>query len=232
MKILAIIPARSGSKGLLNKNIKDFCGKPLVAHTIQQAIESNLFDEIMVSTDSELYANVAMSYGAKVPFLRSKENSDDHSSTWDSVYEVLMNYQKQGLFYDVVVVLQPTSPLRQSKDIINAFQLYNEMNADYIVGVCQNEHSMFWMNILPHNHSLKNFIKTEYITQRRQELPNTYRINGAIYVVNAKRIIEKNVFLYSDKSFAYIMDKINSIDIDDEIDFIIGESIYSNIRRN
>ena len=114
MKNIAIIPARSGSKGIPDKNIKDINGKPLIAWTIEAAIKSNMFNCVMVSTDSDKYADIARNYGAEVPFLRSSENSSDTSSSWDVVREVLLKYEEMGFLFDTFTLLQPTSPLNSS----------------------------------------------------------------------------------------------------------------------
>ena len=120
MKPLAIIPARSGSKGLRDKNIKPMAGKPLMVYSIQAALDSGVFDEVMVSTDSEHYADIAREWGGSVPFLRSETTSTDHASSWDMVKEVLEGYRSLGKEYDSFCLLQPTSPLRTAQDINNA----------------------------------------------------------------------------------------------------------------
>lgn len=120
---IALIPARSGSKGLKDKNIRKLNGKPLIVHSINAAIESKIFDEIMVSTDSELYADIAKDSGASVPFLRSQEQSSDSAGSWGVVKEVLQNYKKLGKTFSTVCLLQPTSPLRRADDIIEAYQI-------------------------------------------------------------------------------------------------------------
>ncbi|MBO6246248.1 MAG: acylneuraminate cytidylyltransferase family protein, partial [Anaerovibrio sp.] len=130
VKNIAIIPARSGSKGLKDKNIKLMNGKPLLAYSIEAAKESGMFDEIMVSTDSPKYADIAIQYGAGVPFLRSAENSSDTAGSWDMVLEVLNNYQKIGREFDTVCLLQPTSPLRLAKDISDAYKDFKENDVD------------------------------------------------------------------------------------------------------
>ena len=117
MKNIAIIPARSGSKGVRDKNIRNLCGKPLMAYTIEAALESGEFDEVMVSTDSEHYAEIARKYGASVPFLRSAKTASDSASSWDMVDEVLNCYAMLGKSFDTFCLLQPTSPLRDKKDI-------------------------------------------------------------------------------------------------------------------
>ena len=221
-KIIGIIPARSGSKGLKDKNIKELCGKPLIAYTIEAAKQSGVFDCIMVSTDSEKYARIAREHGASVPFLRSSENSSDKSGSWDVVREVLANLNEK---FDIVVLLQPTSPLRTSQHIKEAVDLFFEKDADTVCSVCETPHPMFWCNTLDNNLSMKDFIKKEH-QKRRQELPKLYTLNGAIYICKTKYI--DNLDFYSNKSFAYIMDKKSSIDIDEELDFRYAEFILNN----
>ena len=128
MKNIAIITARSGSKGLKDKNIKELNGKPLMAYTIEAALESKQFETVMVSTDSEEYAKIARKYGAEVPFLRSEKTSSDEAGSWDVILEVLENYAELGKMYDTVCLLQPTSPLRKVDDIINSYKILEEKN--------------------------------------------------------------------------------------------------------
>jgi CMP-N,N'-diacetyllegionaminic acid synthase len=222
MKNLAIIPARSGSKGLKHKNIKVFAGIPLLTHTIIAAQKSQIFDEIMVSTDSSKYKEVAIRYGANVPFLRTLGNSQDKSSTWDSVKEVIQNYEISGVHFDNIVLLQPTSPLRDYIEIQSAYSLFMEKKADFIASVCEVDHSPLLQNVLSDNLSLYQFIKSNDVNLPRQTLQKYYRLNGAIYIVKYNHLFSDSV-LYSKNSFAYIMDKEKSIDIDDEIDFSIAE---------
>lgn len=224
MKNLAIIPARSGSKGLKDKNIKILNGKPLLAYTIEVAIKSNVFDEIIVSTDSEKYAQIARQYGANVPFLRSEDLSNDTASSWDVVKDIIQRYKDLGKEFDTVALLQPTSPLRTSEDIIEGYKIYDERSANLVVGVCEVDHSPLWTNILPKDNSMENFINPSLVGQPRQNLEKYYRINGAIYIINTNHLMrESNI--YKDKSYALIMDKKKSIDIDDEYDFIFAETI-------
>lgn len=227
MKNIAIIPARSGSKGLKNKNILTLNSIPLLAYSIIAAKESKLFDEIVVSTDSKEYADIAINWGASVPFLRSEKNSDDTASSWDVVLEVLNNYSDRGIKFDTVTLLQPTSPLRTSDDIIQAFELYNKKEANAITSVCEVDHSPLWCMTLTGDNSLTEFRKS--IQDRpRQSLSTYYRLNGAIYI----RKIQYNddaPELLSDKEFAYIMHRTHSIDIDTIDDFKLAEFYLSNI---
>ena len=221
-KIIAIIPARSGSKGLKDKNIKELNRKPLIAYTIEAAKKADIFDEIFVSTDSEKYAEISRQYGASVPFLRSSENSDDKAGSWDVVREVLNKLDEQ---FDIVVLLQPTSPLRKSDDIKGAIELFFKKDADTVVSVCETPHPIFWCNTLNDDCSMKNFIEKEY-QKPRQQLPKSYTLNGAIYICKVENI--DNLDFYCDKSYAYIMSKENSIDIDSEIDFKFAELYLAN----
>lgn len=221
MKNIAIIPARSGSKGVKDKNIRDLCGKPLMAYTIEAAIESEEFEEIMVSTDSEKYAEIARQYGANVPFLRSAATSSDRASSWDMVEEVLNGYKQCGREFDTFCLLQPTSPLRSADDITGAYQVYRQKADFAVVSVCEAEHSPMWCGHLPKNGEFIGFVNQENMIQR-QTSDKFYRLNGAIYIVNIHKF-EKNRFLYQKGSFAYIMSQKTSVDIDTEIDFRLAE---------
>ena len=221
MRNLAVIPARSGSKGLKNKNIRMFAGKPLMAYTIESAINSNQFKCVHVSTDSLKYADIARQYGADVPFLRSEKLSTDEAGTWDTVRFVINEYLRLGNEFDTVTVLQPTSPLRTSGDIIAAFHIFEKKEAEAVVSVCETEYSPLLCNVLPENGSLNNFVDLN-IVGRRQQSQQFYRINGAIYIQSVDLLMRKGE-LYGEKSFAYIMAKRSSIDIDDDYDFTIAE---------
>ena len=219
MKNLAIIPARSGSKGLKDKNIKLLLGHPMIWYSVQAALESKQFNEVMVSTDSEEYARIARKCGAEVPFMRSAETSSDRASSWDVVREVLLNYKAMGKEFDTVMLLQPTSPLRKAQDIVNAYRLMAEKNADSVVGVCEMDHSPMWSNVLPENCCLEGFIQDEVKERGRQALDTYYRINGALYLT--KLDYSNLTFdLYTQNGFAYKMEKSSSVDVDDLLDFV------------
>lgn len=223
MKNIAIIPARSGSKGVKDKNIRDFNGKPLMAYTIEAALQSRQFDEVMVSTDSERYAEIARSFGANVPFLRSSETSTDSASSWDMVKEVIERYKASGRMFETFCLLQPTSPLRTAEDIKGAYQLYRSKAEFAVVSVCETEHSPLWCGHLPENREFVGFIDETGMRQR-QSGGKFYRLNGAIYIVNVERFCQEQ-YLYQKGSYAYIMSQKKSIDIDTEIDFKLAEII-------
>ena len=221
MKNIAVIPARSGSKGLKNKNIKKLNKKPLMAYSIEAAQKAGIFDCIHVSTDSEQYAELARQYGAEVLFLRDSANSSDAATTWDAMRFVLREYKNRGKDFDAITVLQPTSPLRTCKDICSAYELFLNKQADSVIGVSEMEHSPLWSNTLPEDGCLEGYLRPE-LNGPRQNLSEYYRINGAIYIIKTQFLLECGN-LYGKHGYAYIMPKERSIDIDDEMDFTIAE---------
>jgi CMP-N,N'-diacetyllegionaminic acid synthase len=228
MKNLAVIPARSGSKGLADKNIRLLNQKPLLAYSVEAAKASQIFDEIYVSTDSEKYAEIAVEYGAKVPFLRSRENASDTASSWDVVKEAIRKYEENGMQFDMVTLLQPTTPFRTPEDILAAYKIYTDRKANSVVSVCETDHSPLWCNTLPEDHSMGSFIRWDVVNQPRQKLNTYYRINGAVYMVDVQ-YLKKCSNIYESKSIASIMDRKHSLDIDDAFDFMIAEAMVGNI---
>lgn len=224
MRNIAIIPARSGSKGLKDKNIRLLNGKPLLAYTIEAALKSKCFDIVMVSTDSKKYAKIAEEYGAQVPFLRSENTSQDSTSPWDVMKEVLDMYKELGQEFDTFCLLQPTSPLRDAKDIKNAYKEMVEKKANAVVSMCELECSMHLVNTLPKSLSMKGFISSEQYNKRRQDIRPYYRFNGAIYISKVKTFY-KHMNIYDDRCYAYIMDRSRSYDIDDQNDLKIVEAL-------
>lgn len=221
MNSLAIIPARSGSKGLPGKNIRILNGKPLLAYTIEAAHNSGVFDEIMVSTDSLEYAQIAVEYGAAVPFMRSEKNADDHAGSWSVVNEVLEKYEEMGKRFNNFCLLQPTSPLREDEDIRNAYECFQRRNAVAVVSVCECEHSPLWCNVLNENMEMDHFIDRD-IGGQRQKLRKFYRINGAIYISDVVEF-KKDPFLYKKGCYAYVMSNERSVDIDSMLDLRLAE---------
>ena len=225
MGSLAVITARSGSKGVKDKNIRLLKGKPLMAYTILAALNSNRFDEVMVSTDSKEYAQIALDWGAKVPFLRSENTSGDRAGSWDVVREVLQGYVQINRFFDSVCLLQPTSPLRTAADIIAAYAILQEKTADAVTSVCECDHPAEYMMQLDESGSMEQFRKNE-VDLPRQLLPTYYRLNGAVYVRKIEYSDEK-IFLLDKREYAYVMDRRHSVDIDSIEDFEYAEYIMS-----
>ena len=230
MKNIAIIPARSGSKGLPDKNIKMLQGKPLLAYTIEAALKSGCFTEVMVSTDSERYAEIAREYGAKVPFLRSEGMSSDTASSWDMVEEVLDNYKRLNREFDSFCLLQPTSPLRSSDDIGKAYELFVNKNAFAVVSICEAEHSPGLYGKLAENDNLSGFAQCN-AAKRRQDEGKYYRLNGAIYIASLPEF-RSDRCLYREVSYGYVMPKERSVDIDTEFDFRFAEYLLQRSEDN
>lgn len=233
MNNIAIIPARSGSKGLPDKNIKIVAGKPLIAYTIEAALESGMFDTIHVSTDSERYAEIARYYGADVPFLRSEELATDTANTWDAVREALTNYFGRGKSFDTVMLMQPTTPLRTAEDVKNAYRLQQEKNATSVISVCEVDHSPLWCDTIPSDGNMAGFGSRKLAWVTRQELKTFYRVNGAIYLLKTDRIMQRtDDSIYDDKCFAMFMDRKKSVDIDTEDDLAMVEFLINRRSKN
>jgi CMP-N-acetylneuraminic acid synthetase len=215
-KILAIIPARGGSKRLPGKNIKPLQGKPLIAWTIEAALKSSYIDEIIVSTDDQEIAEVSQLFGANVPFLRPEALSNDMASSNDVVLHAINTLEQK---FDYVVLLQPTSPLRGWKDIDAAIELCINKNAGGVVSVCECEHSPLWINTLPDDKNMSEFISPASKGQRSQDLPVYYRLNGAIYCYETIALIENGGIYYNNEVFASTMSRESSVDIDEALDF-------------
>lgn len=222
MHNLAIIPARCGSKGLKNKNILELNQKPLMAYSIEAALNSKQFDEVMVSTDSEEYAEIAKRYGANVPFIRSKENSNDMAGSWAVAKEVIRKYLEKGIEFDSFCLLQPTSPLRSEEDIVAAYKLYNELKADAVTSVCEVDHPPIWNMTLDDSLSMKEFRK-KLVAAPRQAFEKYYRLNGAIYIRKIEYLEGDLVEFKEEKEYAYCMPRKRSVDIDTIDDFELAE---------
>ncbi len=222
-KILAIITARSGSKGLKDKNIKEMNGKPMIAYTIEAAKNSGIFADIVVSTDSEKYAEISKEYGAFVPFLRSEELSSDTATSVDVILSVIEKMEELGRVYDYFMLLQPTSPLRTGQNIIESYKLLKTKNANAVISVCEVDHTPLISNTLDDSLSLDKFLDKAK-NMRRQDMPVYFRINGAVYLCGID-YFKKYRDVYRENSYAYIMTKKESVDIDDEIDFKLAEII-------
>jgi CMP-N,N'-diacetyllegionaminic acid synthase len=222
MKILYIIPARGGSKGLPGKNIRLLNAKPLIAHSILAAQRAQNKGIIVVSTDDTDIANIAKQYGAEVPFMRPAELSNDSASSIDVLLHAIEFYENKKQFFDLIVLLQPTSPLRTSEDIDNAIQTMKVKKAEAVVSVCETEHHPLWANIIPPDGSMKSFLRDDIKGLNRQQLPTYYRINGAVFISTIKAFKKNRSFIH-DNTFSYVMPQSRSVDIDYEIDFKLAE---------
>lgn len=226
--VLAIIPARGGSKRLPNKNTRCLNGKPLIAYSIEAALTSKYVDAVVVSTDSGEIRRIAEAAGAEAPFLRPDELASDTSGTLPVVAHAI-EYYRQSLqkTFDIVLLLQPTSPLRTTVDIDCAAELFMTKSADAVISVCPAEHSPLWCNTLPDDLSLTGFLPNSVLNRRSQDLPTYYRINGAIYLCVVERLLKEQTFFICNNAYAYIMEQERSIDIDTLLDFQYCELLLS-----
>ncbi len=220
-KVLAVIPARGGSKGLPGKNIKILDDKPLIAWTIEAALNAKFIEHTIVSTDCQEIVKVSRAYGAEVPFIRPDELSSDAATTSDVIKHAI-DFMKSD--FDIIILLQPTSPFRTSKDIENAFELYNSSNTSSVVSVCLADKSPYWYFFKDNIGMISPVLSMEGQFSRRQELPDTYLLNGAIYIVDVKKFLSHEKFIFDD-SISYVMSKESSIDIDEPLDFKLAQLI-------
>ncbi len=227
-KVLAIIPARSGSKRLPGKNIKKLSGKPLIQWTIESALNSRYIDEIAISTDCKFVVDIAKQNNIQVPFLRPKELAQDSSTTIDVVVHTLNHYQAKGEPFELVVLLQPTSPLRTSMHIDDGLELSCHKDATSVISVCEAEHSPIWANTLPEDCSMSNFLPREYVNVRSQDIKTFYRLNGSLYISKAKHLLKTKSFFADEKTFAFKMSQEDSVDIDTMLDFQLAEVLFKN----
>lgn len=224
---LAVVPARSGSKGLPGKNIKKLRDKPLIAWSIMQAKSSAAIDRIIVSTDTQEIADIALSHGGEVPFLRPTNLATDTAKTSDVLIHLIETLKlKENYEPEFVILLQPTSPLRRSEDLTAAKKLLIERKAKAVVSVCEVEHHPWLSGTLPESLCMADFLKPGIQNMRRQDFPNFYRLNGAIYMARTDYFLDLRGFI-GPQSYAYVMPTERSIDIDSKLDFIVAESLLS-----
>lgn len=227
-RVLGLIPARAGSKGVPGKNIKLLAGKPLISYTIEAAKASGIFDFLMVSTDGEEIAATAVKAGADVPFIRPPELAADDAKGIDVLYQTMDWCEKNNKNFDWVMLLQPTSPLRSYKDILSACGIMEKRRAEAVVSVCEVDDHPWWCNTLPSNHSMNSFLRPEAIMTNRQDLPAYYKINGAVYLAKWEFIYQRGSW-YGPHTYAYVMPQKRSLDIDSLIDFELAGVLMSKI---
>jgi CMP-N-acetylneuraminic acid synthetase len=220
--IISIIPARGGSKGLPRKNIAMLNGKPLIAYSIESALKSNFMNRVIVSTEDEEIAEISKKYGSEV-MKRPIELAGDNTSTISVVKHVLNQLECEGYHVKVLVLLQPTTPLRTSVDIDAAIQLFLASNCQSVISVCEMGHSPYWSFEVEKGH-MKPLFGKKYLGMRRQDLPKVYMPNGALFISSPEEINRADSF-YSSRIIPYIMSAERSIDIDCEMDLLEAEII-------
>jgi N-acylneuraminate cytidylyltransferase len=221
--ILAIIPARGGSKGIPRKNLRELAGKPLIAWTIEEAKKSQYIDRCILSSEDDEIIKVAQEWGCEVPFVRPAELTQDDTPGIQPVIHAINAIEEK---YDYIVLLQPTSPLRTVNDIDNCIHHCIQADAPVCASVCAVDKSPYWMYTLNEGTKLCPLIQVGSCIERRQDLPAIYELNGAVYVAKPDYLLKDKSFIRED-TLAYIMPADRSWDIDNEIDFLICALIKS-----
>ncbi|MEA3351094.1 MAG: acylneuraminate cytidylyltransferase family protein [Chloroflexota bacterium] len=231
IKTLAIIPARGASKSIPNKNIRPVAGRPLLAWTITEAQAAESVDRIIVSTDSSKIADVAQEYGADIPFMRPAELAEDSTpGILPILHAIRWLENAENYLPDYVIALQPTSPLRSSVDIDASIQLAERMDADAVVSVAPVNHHPYWMKQINDEGILRDFISLDEPITRRQDLPNAYALNGAVYLARREILLERKTW-YTGRTYAYVMPIERSLDVDSPWDIYLADLILLN-RKN
>lgn len=220
---LCIIPARGGSRRIPRKNIKDFLGKPIIAYSIEAALGSGLFSEVMVSTDDSQIAEVAQEYGASIPFLRSEKAADDFATTMDVVNEVTRQYKIINREFESVCCIYATAPFVSADHLLKSYQVFNENKFDSVFPVMPFSFPI--QRALRINDNMSTFINREFINSRSQDLEPTFHDAGQFYWLS-KSLAEKNSTMMTDNTGAYIISELEGQDIDNETDWKLAELKY------
>lgn len=226
MKKLAIIPARGGSKRIPRKNCKDFLGKPIIAYSIEAALRSNLFDEVMVSTDDEEIAAIAVQFGATVPFMRSVETSNDYATTMDVLNEVVAKYKDLALIFDYVCCIYGTAPLISVDDLVKGFDLLIAKSYSSVFPVVAFSYPI-WRGLKQNEEGQISMVWPEHLNSRSQDLPQVYHDAGQWYWYMPQKIQSS---LFTDNSGSVILDESLVQDIDTDTDWILAEMKYNLIK--
>jgi CMP-N,N'-diacetyllegionaminic acid synthase len=224
VEIVGVITARGGSKSIPGKNIKLFAGKPLIAWTIEVALQCRDLSRVIVSTDDDKIAEIAKQWGAEVPFIRPAELSEDDSSHISVILHAIDRLKEEGSFPDYIMLLQPTSPFRTVEDLSRAIQLARDTDATAVVSVNETDRHPFLCKRILEDGTLTDFMESNIAYLRRQDLPTAYALNGAIYLNKRKSLLKEQTFSPKD-AVAYIMPEERSMDIDTEWDWYLGNLI-------
>jgi len=224
--VLGLIPARGGSKRVLRKNIRNFLGKPLLAYTIETALKAKKLDRLIVSTEDEEIAEIALKYGAEVPFLRPKELALDQTPDFPVLeHTIKWLFENEDWKADIIVFLRPTCIFRSDEEIDILVKKTIVSDYDSVRAVSEAVYSPYWMKKIEGD-LVVPFVETEFEYKRHQDLPPVYQCNGTVDVIRAETILKKRK-LYGDRiGFLKSINKFASIDIDTEVDFFIAETAY------
>lgn len=222
--IVGVVTARGGSKGVPRKSIRLMNGKPLMAYTIEAALESRLLDRVIVSTDDAEMAEVGRQYGAEVPFIRPSELALDNTPTLPVLQHAVRYLEAaEQIRPTAVLTLQPTSPFRTAAHIDAGIELFSSTDCDSVVAVSSSKAHPYWMKVLDEDRLLPYDPSAPDIT-RRQDLPPVFHLNGALFITRYRTLMEENKILGPDTR-ALVMDRVSSLDIDEPIDFLLAEAV-------
>lgn len=225
---LAIIPARGGSKRIPGKNTKDFLGKPIIAYSIETALKSGLFDEVMVSTDDPKIAEIAKQAGASIPFLRSAANSDDYATTMDVIHEVVSAYEKLGKQFDLVCCIYPTAPLVSVSKLQEGKALMSKLDVDTVFPIVAFS-SPIWRGLKINSDGSGEMVWKEHANTRSQDLESIYHDAGQWYWINHKNNVHS---ILGSRMGNVILSELEVQDIDNETDWHMAELKYKRLYLN
>ena len=228
MNNLCIIPARGGSKRIPKKNIKSFLGKPIIAYSIEAAIQSKLFTEIMVSTDCQETAEIALRYGAKVPFLRSKKNSNDFATTYDVIKEVIDEYKKDGVNFENICCIYACAPFVTANNLKHAYQELSNKQVDTIFPIIEYSFPI-QRAVKIHNEKIELF-NIDHLNTRSQDLEKSYHDAGQFYWMKSENILNKGRII-TDNCSGIIITELEGQDIDNEIDWELAELKFKLLKK-
>ena len=229
-KILCIIPARKNSKGIKNKNFKKINGKPLIFYPIKASLKSRFIDRIIFSSDSKIYQKFAIKLGADSTFIRSKKLSTDKTLTFDVLKDVLYRLNKNRFFYDIIVLLEPTSPFTTSQDIDNAIKIIVDKKFNSLVSVVDSSKFSIDFQFKKQKNNLIKPLQKKNVHRRRQDVEKTLVLEGSIYISNVRDFLKNRGFI-SNKTYGYELPKWKSIEIDDQHDLMLARLLYK-IKKN
>jgi len=224
MSNLAIIPARGGSKRIPKKNIKSFSGKPIIAYSIEAALKSGLFDEVMVSTDDKEIAKIAMSYGAKVPFLRSNKTADDYATTFDVIEEVVLKYESLNKIFDYTCCIYACAPFVTVNKLTTTFNLLQKEDFDCVLPVTTFGFPVQRAFKIGKKNRV-DFFYPEYSLTRSQDLEHSYHDVGQFYWMNTIKCLQKKAVV-TDNTGSIVISELEAQDIDTELDWKLAELKY------
>lgn len=229
MEVLAIIPARGGSKGISRKNIRLFGGVPLIVHTIKAALQSKNISRVIVSTEDEEIARIAKTHGAEVPFLRPKSLAKDNSEAKYAIVDLLQKLKiRENYTPEYIIALQPTSPLRETGDIEKAIHLFKTKKADSLVSVCRTENLLMSKN---RDEELVILNRRFLTSGNRQKLSQLYKLDGSMIYLTRTEIFLKYKSFFAGRLVGYEIDRWRAVDLDEPQDFVLGEILFKNRKK-